>query len=315
MNGKEAMELSIIIVNFNGKNFLEDCLQSIREHVQFEHEVIVVDNASTDGSVEYLRGNFPDVKLIVSPENRGFTGGNNLGAQEAKGRYLLLLNNDTVVTSSLDPLIEMMQREPAIGALGCNMVYGDGRLQESVGYEHTALRILLSWMPIARMLPDNLARRTVPATSNFYQKDAVEADWISGAFLITPLLLWHRLGGLDENYFMYIEDVDYCRRVHDEGLRVMYSNLVKITHFEGGGRSWIGRRAVLNTADSYVIYARKFYGVLGRISIRTIFPLIFLARAMSHWFMHVMGHDVDGVDKATAFRAAAWSLLVGVRAT
>ncbi|MCM2345408.1 MAG: glycosyltransferase family 2 protein [Acidovorax soli] len=309
------MELSIIIVNFNGKHFLENCLQSIREHVQFEHEVIVVDNASTDGSAEYLRGNFPDVKLIVSPENRGFTGGNNLGAQEAKGRYLLLLNNDTVITSLLDPLIEMMQREAGIGALGCNMVYGDGRLQESVGYEHTALRILLSWMPIAKMLPDNIARRTVSATSSFYQKDAAEADWVSGAFLITPSLLWNRLGGLDENYFMYIEDVDYCRRVHDEGLRVMYSNLAKITHFEGGGRSWIGRRAVLNTASSYLIYASKFYGVLGRVSIRTVFPVIFLARAMSHWLMHVMGRDVDGNDKAAAFRAAAWSLLVGVRAT
>ena len=309
------MKLSIIIVNFNGKHFFDDCLKSIREHVPFEHEVIVVDNASTDGSVEYLRDNFPEVKLIISPENRGFSGGNNLGAREAKGRYLLLLNNDTVITSLLDPLIEMMQRETGIGALGCTMVYGDGRLQESIGYEHTALRVLLSWMPIAKMLPGNIARRTVPATSNLYQKDAAEADWVSGAFLMTPLTLWNRLGGLDENYFMYIEDVDYCRRVHDKGFRVMYSNLAKIIHFEGGGRSWIGRRAVLNTANSYVIYARKFYGVSGRIGVRTIFPAIFLARAMSHWLMHVLGRDADGNDKATAFRAAGWSLLMGVRAT
>ena len=144
------VSLSILIVNYNGRDFLGPCLESIRKYVAVPFEVIVVDNASHDGSVDYLIKNYPDVRVIASQVNTGFSGGNNLAARDATGRYLLLLNNDTVVCSSIDPLIHLMELNEDAGVLGCRLSYGNGKQQESIGYKPNVLSLVCSWTPLSR---------------------------------------------------------------------------------------------------------------------------------------------------------------------
>lgn len=304
--------LSILIVNFNGKDFLGSCLDSIFEHVSTPYEVIVVDNASRDASVGFLKQHYPAVRVVESPVNLGFTGGNNLAAKEARGRYLVLLNNDTVIRSSVDPLIELMESKAKVGVLGCHLIYGDGRQQESVGYMPSVLSLVLSWTPLSRLFPFSAKlRRTVHAGSSLYQQKYREVEWVSGAFLMTRTDLWRRLGGLDERYFMYMEDTDYCRRVRDVGNTVSYSAICEVVHFEGAGRSWIGERAVLNSTDSYMVYVKKFHGMMAVVVLRMLLSQVFFVRSSAHLITFLLGVDSNGYEKAKAYWRAALKLLLG----
>ncbi|MBI5204625.1 MAG: glycosyltransferase family 2 protein [Nitrospirae bacterium] len=271
--------LSIIIVNYNGLKFLRECLLSIAEHAACPHEVIIVDNASTDGSREYLREHFPEVTLVTSEKNLGFAGGNNLGAAHAKGDLLLLLNNDARLMSSLMPAIRAFETDEQLGVLGCRMSYSDDRLQPSIGFEATPLRLVLSWVGIGRF-------KFAPAIFKRVDNDAChylstrEAAWVSGAFLMTRQELWGRLGGLDERYFMYIEDVDYCKRTRMAGYRVAYTPNVKIIHYEGGGKLWVGERALTDSMKSYIIYLKKYHNKYAELFVRFILGSVMAARAL-----------------------------------
>lgn len=305
--------LSILIVNFNGKHFLHECLMSIQEHVGIPYEIILVDNASADGSAEYVRQAYPDVRLIVSQTNLGFTGGNNLGARAARGRYLLLLNNDTVIRSPIAPLIEKMEADAGIGVLGCRLLYGDGRLQESIGYTPDVLSLVLSWTPLGRLFSNSkMFRRTVFRESKLYHQELAGVDWVSGACLLTRTALWGRLGGMDEKYFMYMEEVDYCLRVRMAGFRVGYSSSCQVTHFEGAGRPWVGERALLNTTDSYMVYVSKFHGSAAVLMLRALLAPVFVMRSMAYLASYILCMDLHGFEKSKAYFHAALKLTRGV---
>jgi N-acetylglucosaminyl-diphospho-decaprenol L-rhamnosyltransferase len=307
--------LSVLVVNYNGRHLLDDCLRSLAANVTVPYEVVVVDNASGDGSAAHLAQHHPGVKLVAHDRNAGFAGGNNLAARHARGRYLLLLNTDTVVQNSIDPLVTLLEREPALGALGCRLVYADGRQQESIGHEPGPLRLALSWLPLGPLLPGwPLMRRTVPATSPRYRAEAHGVDWISGAFLLTPRALWERMGGLDERYFMYLEDTDYCRRVRDAGHRIGYSPACTTVHLEGAGRPWIGERAVLDTTASYLRYCEKHRGSAAVVLLALLLPPVFLLRSAALLGAACVGRDRFGKAKARAFARAALQLLGAVTA-
>lgn len=299
--------LSIIVVNYNGMRFLADCLTSIADHVSCPYEVIVVDNASTDGSCEFIKENFPHVRLIPSERNLGFTGGNNLGARQASGELLLLLNNDTRLLTPLDAAIEEFSRDEKLGALGCMMYNTDGSFQHSIGFEATPLRLVLSWLGIGRFpaAPDIFKR--VVADKRVYSKPLKNAAWVSGAFLMTRRAIWESLGGLDERYFMYMEDVDYCKRLMGAGLRVAYTPKVEIIHCGGGGREWIGEAALLNTMHSYLVYTKKFQ--LGwLLFLRLALSAVLLARVAAYSVQSVFFGSGVVKDKARAYTKASFRL-------
>lgn len=273
--------LSIIIVNYNGRRYLADCLASISEHASCSYEIIVVDNASTDGSREYLREHFPHVRLIESEKNLGFSGGNNLGAKASKGSLLLLLNNDTRLTSSLAPAVNEFDTDKQLGVLGCRMSYGNGAFQPSVGFEHTPLRVVLSWIGIGgfsfaprifKRVDDEESHYTIP----------LEGAWVSGAFLMTRRDIWEELSGLDERYFMYIEDVDYCKRSRMTGYKVAYTPSVTIIHYEAGGKSWIGDRALTDSMRSYIVYFDKFSNRYAALFVRAGLSVVMSGRAFAY---------------------------------
>ncbi|MFM2056991.1 MAG: hypothetical protein RLY71_1376 [Pseudomonadota bacterium] len=302
-------KISIVIVNYNGKKFLKDCLSSLEKNCSSEFEVIIIDNNSSDKSAEYIEDNFSDVTLIKSSVNHGFTGGNNIAAQYATGEYILLLNNDTVVKTSLDPMIEALDKHQDVGAIGCHLEYSDGKHQESIGKKPSPLILALSWTPLAHVF--DFFRRTLPSRSAEYFMPFVYATWVSGACLLTRASIWKELKGLDEKYFMYMEDTDYCLRVHDLGYKVAYTSNTCVLHFEGAGKPWIGRNAVLNTTDSYLTYSEKFYGKFGVTLIKIILPPIFIIRSIAHKILHILNIDKYGQEKHEAFFSASSRMIFG----
>ena len=273
--------VSIVIINYNGLKFLRDCLESLPGI--FGHwscEVIVVDNASTDGSTEYLRAR-SDIRLIESTVNSGFCGGNNQGVCSARGKFVLLLNNDTVCLSALAPLLECMADE-SCGVAGCTLYYADGRLQPSVGYDHTPIRVVLSWLGLGALgLSINAASR-VERDIDYYRQKHGQVDWVSGACMLTRRDLWGRLGGFDESFFMYCEDVDYCRRVRAAGYNVSYTPEADIRHYEGGGAAWVGRMALLRTVRSYLLFMRKHFGCMAQLFVATSLGAVLLVRSLTY---------------------------------
>lgn len=304
--------LSIVIVNYNGLRFLDECIASIAAHVQCSHEVIIVDNASADDSVAYIERNFPHVHLIRSAVNTGFTGGNNIGVRAARGELVLLLNNDTKLLTPIDAAVEAFQ-DASLGALGVHLFYGDGRNQPSVGYEHTPARIVLSWvgLPSVAGLP-TVFRRT-ETSADFYDRSHADVAWVSGAFLLTRRTLWNAIGGLDERYFMYVEDVDYCKHVQLQGFRVAYLPEVRVCHYEGAGKAWIGQAALTRTVRSYKLYLTKHYGAVVARLTGAVLGMVLGLRVPVYLVRKKLKGSTIAAEKATGYAAAARQALSGVQ--
>lgn len=296
------IEISIIIVNYNGELFLKECLLSIRKFISINFEVIIVDNASNDNSIVLIKDDFPWVKLICINENLGFVQGNNLARSFASGEYLLLLNNDTVITSRIDSLITTISNDITIGAIGCRLIFGDGSQQESIGKELTPWVLALSWTPLVFF---QRFRRAVFAQSDLYGKSYQECEWISGAFLITRLSTWDELNGLDSSYFMYMEDVDYCKRLRILNYKIIYSSSATVIHYEGAGKAWIGLNALINTSKSYLTYCKKYYRKSDQVFSIVMF-IIFQLRSIAHLLKFLITFNQTELKKSIDFNKSSF---------
>lgn len=232
---RSALRLSIVIVNWKVKDLLRECLRSIAAGTQLtraDYEVIVVDNASDDGSVAMLEREFPSVKVIASRENIGFARANNEALAQCHGRYLLLLNPDTVVSDrGIDRMLAYMESHANVGALGCRLVYPDGSFQRWTGGAMPTLwNAACHFLFLGRILPVALA-----GPGLFLQRDVagdLEVDWVSGACMaLRRDALGDRI--FDPSYFMYGEDVELCDRLRRAGFVVLYSPSVTIVHHHG----------------------------------------------------------------------------------
>jgi GT2 family glycosyltransferase len=233
MNDQSTPDISVCFVNLNTKDLLRDCLKSIFEQKwQVSLEVIVVDNASTDGSVAMLRREFPQVKVIANPEYRGFAGGNNQAFAAAKGRYLLMLNTDTIVLpGAFEAMVEFMDHHPEAGALGCKVLNRDGTLQRSCwrGYpslKHATVEALYLW----RLMPGFSWVRASEIKKEELE-DTLEVDHLLGACLLIRREVIEQLGGLKEEYIIYLEDTDLCYRMKKANWRVYYDPKGQIIHY------------------------------------------------------------------------------------
>jgi hypothetical protein len=229
------MDLSIIIVNYNVRDFLENALTSLLKAAEgIAAEIIVVDNASDDGSVEMVREKFPQVRLLASTVNTGFARGNNLALADAAGRYLLLINPDTIVREdTLRTMIRFMDARPDAGLAGCRILNPDGTLQlacrrsfPTPWVAFTKLTGLSSLAPRSRLFGRYNLTYLDPAEDH-------EVEAISGSFMMMRRETYERVGGLDERFFMYGEDLDWCYRVREAGCQVWYVAGTSIIHFKG----------------------------------------------------------------------------------
>ena len=264
------MDLSVIIVNYNTYEYTKNCIESVLNAdddlngERLEFEVILVDNASKDGSIEWLEKEYndePKVLIIKNDENLGFSAANNIGLQEAQGTYLLLLNSDTVIApDALVKTIGFMDNHPECGALGACVRLADGTLDHACKRSFpTPSSSLFHMLKLDKAFPGN---RTFGAYDmTWVDEDATaEIDCTTGAYMCVSREVYEKTGGLDEDYFMYGEDIDWCYRIKQDGYKVVYYPEIRVTHFKKG--SWTGKRnpKVLDAFyDSMQIFYDKHY--------------------------------------------------------
>jgi GT2 family glycosyltransferase len=221
------VDLSIVIVNRNAGRYLGDCLRSLFEnspHVSWE--VIVVDNASTDGSQEMVRQEFPAVKLVANSSNLGFAAACNLGARSSSSRYILFLNPDTLVhPRTLTSAVKFMEDHREAAIMGCRTIGGDGRIQPTAFDFPAPFRMFGLFSGLNRFLKitrlKDLSRIRRP-------------DYVQGSFFFIRREIFEKAGGFDENFFMYAEDVDLCLRIRHSAGKVFYIPHMTITHYGSG---------------------------------------------------------------------------------
>jgi len=213
--------LSIVIVSYNTKTFLASCLRSLETHkAAMEQGVIVIDNASTDGSVEMVLSDFPNCKILQLKANVGYGRAVNIAVREAKGQFLLLLNPDIEVSAaSLDLLIQLACAHPNAGVVSPRLVYADGQPQPSARRFLSPFLLLLESSRLHLCLPRSLRGRLLLGTY-FPQDRTMEVPWVSGACHLIPMSVWERVGPLTEETFCGSDDYDYCFRVRRLGYQV-----------------------------------------------------------------------------------------------
>ncbi|MCL5999309.1 MAG: glycosyltransferase family 2 protein [Chloroflexi bacterium] len=243
------MDLSIIIVNWNTRDLLRQCLSSIfADPPGIQYEVWVVDNASSDDSVQMVRRLFPQVQVIENPTNLGFARANNHGLELARARYALLLNSDTIVLpGALQELVRVANLHPEAGIVGCMLLNSDGSLQESWASFPTL------WSEVTGR--NIRTRRSVGNTTGLY-----DVDWVGGACLLAQSQAIRQVGLLDESYFMYSEEMDWCYRMRRCGWRVYYSASAKVVHLGGGSASRASASQLIRLYDSKIRFFQTHYG-------------------------------------------------------
>jgi len=235
---KEKPILSIVIVSWNVREDLRECLQSLFRDEECrvkggEIEVIVVDNASTDGTAEMVEGEFPQVKLLANHQNLGYTKANNIGINYSRGKYILLLNPDTIVhQGALQALIECAESHPEAGVIGAKLLNPDGSIQRSARSFPDIGAGLFRNTFLGRLFPNNPFVRRYLLT-DFSYDEIREVDWVSGAAMLVRRNLIERIGGLDERFWAYCEDVDLCWRAWQAGYKVLFCPNTVITHKVG----------------------------------------------------------------------------------
>jgi N-acetylglucosaminyl-diphospho-decaprenol L-rhamnosyltransferase len=225
------MDLSIVIVSYNTKEHLVACLASLLSHPPAtSHEIIVVDNASADGSADAV-GRFRGVRLVRLEKNVGFAAGNNAGIRVSTGANLLLLNSDTTVPpNAIDRMLDRLEREPDVAVIGPRLVDGEGRAELSFGKMITPLN---EWQQgrLIRGLADN--DPAIVSQVEAMTREEQRPDWVTGACLLVRRADADAVGLLDERFFMYTEDVDFCASIRARGRQILFLPSIEIVHLRG----------------------------------------------------------------------------------
>lgn len=224
------LTLTVIIVNWNTRNLLERCLSSIFEaDSKVDFEVVVVDNGSSDGSVEMVKAKFPQVRLVENEANLGYCRASNQAMRGSRAKYLLLLNSDTeIFPGTLDSLVDFAEAHSEVGAVGPRLVNPDGTLQYSCrGFPSFGQAIMHAF--IGPLFPNNPYTRAYKMVEWDHSSER-EVDWISGAAMFLKREVAEQVGFFDEDYFMYVEDVDLCYRLWQAGWKVYYFPKARVMH-------------------------------------------------------------------------------------
>lgn len=231
----EQVDVSVIIVNWNTRDLLAQCLQSLYGTTSdLDFEIIVVDNASVDGSVAMVRRDFPQVQLIANAENEGFVRANNQALPLSRGRYVLLLNSDAaLLPGTLWHMVQFMDAQPAAGIVGPRVLNPDGSFQSS----YMDFPNLFSELLLMTKLSKVVYGRYFPSHSLQQSRETRAVDWMLGACIMIRRETLEEIGGLDETFFMYSEEVDWCWRAKQAGWAVYYLPEAKVLHWGGQSSS------------------------------------------------------------------------------
>jgi len=303
-------DLSVIIVNWNVRDLLRRCLHSILASLPAcQLEIIVVDNGSTDGSPEMVRTEFPQVHLMANPDNRGFTAANNQGLAVARGRYVLLLNPDTeVVGDALETLVAFADAHPDVGVVGPQLLNPDGTVQSSRRRFPTLATALLESTWLQPYAPRRLLAR-------YYVLDrpddeVQDVDWVTGAALMARREAVEQVGPLDEGFFMYSEELDWCRRFRAAGWRVVYLPTARIIHHEGKSSEQVLPARHIHFQTSKIRYFRKYHGPAAAEVLRLVLLGNYLWQIGVEGAKWLLGHKRPlRAERIAAYRQVAQSLV------
>jgi len=255
-------DLSIVIVNWNTREMLRDCLASVHESEGGRAaEVIVVDNASDDGSAEMVAAEFPQAVLIRNTENRGFAAANNQGFAVARGRHVLLLNSDTILHGDvLARSVAWLDSHPGAGAMGCRVLNTDGSVQLTCSMYPSILNQLLQASGLWKLRRPRFFGRFLMTD---WQRDSERAvDTISGCYLLVRAKVIDEVGPLDEAFFFFGEETDWCRRMRDAGWRLVFAPVGEITHHGSVSARKLNHRRDVMLAQAKVRLHRKHGGIV-----------------------------------------------------
>lgn len=264
--------MSIIVVNFNTRDVTLDCLRSIAAHSgEFSFETLVVDNGSADGGVQAVKASFPQATLIANAENRGFSAANNQGIRICKGRYAVLLNSDTrLVENCFSAIVRYLDAHPEFSILSPEILDADNRPRPMRLWEDTpgdaVLKILGRYDPTSEF-------------NKMGSREPKEAEVVGGSCFVIRRELFTTIGLLDENYFLYNEEDDFCRRARRAGEKICYYPETRLRHLLGQSthQPEIRAKVVLETYKSDLYFYSKHYSIPWNILLRSLYRLTFAA--------------------------------------
>ena len=259
---ESTVDLSCIIVNYYSSASLKNCFESVYQTLRkISFEVILVDNSQNDPGMASLKEAYPQVRVIQNVTNVGFAKANNQAALSAQGKTLLFLNPDTILADqAIEDMVAQLESNPDIGALGPKVLNTDGSLQYSCRRFPTLMTgVFNRYSLLSRWFPDN------PYTVQYLMKDYNhdenrEVDWLSGCCLMVPRAVFEKAGGFDEHYFLFNEDIDLCRAIGQNGFKVMYFPLAKITHHVSTSNSRVPARIIIKRHRGMKHYYGKHHG-------------------------------------------------------
>jgi len=261
------VELSIIIVNFNSKAYLKNCLQSIiNNNPQVPYEILVVDNASTDGSRKLIEQEFPDINLITNEKNEGFARASNKGAKVAKGEYLLFLNPDTIVMpGTLNQALDFIKNTGDAGVVGAKTLNQKGKIQPTAFGFPGLIRMMALILGLNRYFKISRLKNYSRVINPYY---------VQGSFFLIRQDLFQKAGGFDEKFFLFFEDADLCQRVRERGFKIYYLPGATIQHFGGSSQRFEGVK-LERFVHSLLLFYEKHSSLKGQKRLKVALNLTF----------------------------------------
>lgn len=307
------MDVSVIIVAWNVREFLQKCLESVlKETKGIEFEVIYVDNASKDDSVEMVRSQFLDVRIIENDENKGFIKANNQGIEIARGRYVLLLNSDTIVLdNAIAKTVRFADDCREAGVVGCRVLNPDMTLQRSCFMYPSVLNMFLSATYLYKVFP----------RSRFFGRDRMtwwdyddirEVETVCGCYSLVRKEAINQAGVMDQKYFMYGDDPDWCYRINKAGWKIMFTPGASIIHYGGQTTKQKKREFRWQLHGSVLLFIRLHRSMTSFIMAR-IMTTLFLFLRVPFWFLNGIlreGERKDSFETMQTYLLGGWYSLV-----
>lgn len=283
-------DLSIIIVSWNVCDLLRVCLQSVASgRFDLTLEVIVVDSGSSDNTPQMVVEEFPWVQLIARLDNVGFPKGNNIGLDVASGRFVLLLNPDTeIVGQALPTMLRYIEDHPEVGVVGPQLLNGDGSVQSSRRRFPTIATGFFESTWLESMAPRTLLEQYYAL--DLPDDEAAAIDWVMGAAMLTRREVIEQVGGMDEGYFMYSEELDWCRRIKEADWQVVYLPAAQIVHYVGKSSEQAVTARHINFNRAKLRYFQKFHGRFTAFLLRLTLLLLYTWQLGLEAVKGVMGH-------------------------
>jgi GT2 family glycosyltransferase len=303
-------DVSIVIVNWNTKDLLRNCLMSIDEQADdTDYQVIVIDNASTDGSTNMINCEFTQVTVLANTKNLGFAAANNQGIKKTSSRYILLLNSDTVILdNAIAKTVVFADAHPNAAVIGCRVLNSDKTLQPTCFMFPSLLNMLLSTTYLYKLFPRNkfFGRERM---SWWDRDDARQVDVVTGCFMLVRREAIEQIGLLDDSFFMYGEETDWCYRFKKGGWKIMFTPQAEITHLGRASSKKNAFQMSLQLRGSILQFVHKHHSWLYYV-LSCILVWIFFAIRIQAWSIkYLINRSDDCKEQLKIYKAGMWRLL------